>query len=155
VTPAHYNPTDDELLAIRCQLGDPAAFDELIQRWHAPLWTFVRHMVGDDEFGIARRTVMDSLRQEYARAATIEVDLDAIASGSPPIDETWKLEELERALDQLPIVEKEVLTLFYLQELSLGDISEALQVPVGTVKSRLFRARRLVREAIAARGPRS
>jgi hypothetical protein len=36
------NPTDDELLAIRCQLGEPDAFDDLITRWQAPLWSFVR-----------------------------------------------------------------------------------------------------------------
>jgi RNA polymerase sigma-70 factor (ECF subfamily) len=44
----------------------------------------------------------------------------------------------------LPIVQ-EVLTLFYLRELSLEEVAELLEVPVGTVKSRLFRARRLTR----------
>ena len=40
---------EDELLAIRCQLGEPAAFDALIERWHGPLWKYARRLTGDDE----------------------------------------------------------------------------------------------------------
>ena len=169
------NANDDELLAIRCQLGEPAAFDDLIARWHAPIWAFVRRLAGDDDaardivqdvwlrvirgipqlregaklrawlFGIARRTLMDRLRQQYARSPAVDVDLDEIAieTASNDIED---LQALERALERLPLVEREVVTLFYLQELTLHEIAEALNVPVGTVKSRLFRARRLLRQ---------
>ena len=58
------------------------------------------------------------------------------------------LATVERELARLPLVEREVLTLFYLRELSLGDVAEVLGVPVGTVKSRLFRARKLLRREI-------
>jgi RNA polymerase sigma-70 factor (ECF subfamily) len=180
-TPEH-DPADDELLAIRCQLGEPAAFDDLIARWHAPLWSFVRRLAGSDDsaqeifqdvwvrvirgipqlrdgarlrawlFGITRRTLMDHLRQEYARSPTVDVDVDGLAADAPGIEAAEDLEELERALVGLPIIEREVLTLFYLQELSLNEVAEALKVPVGTVKSRLFRAKRLMRQAMTARG---
>ena len=181
---SEHHPTDDELLAVRCQLGEPAAFDELIARWHAPLWSFVRRLVGDDDaareifqdvwvrvirgiprlrdgsklrawlFGIARRTLMDRLRQEYAQSPTVDVDVDEIAADGSTGEDAEELQELERALALLPIVEREVLTLFYLQELSLNEVAEALKVPVGTIKSRLFRAKRLLRQAMTARGVR-
>jgi RNA polymerase sigma factor (sigma-70 family) len=174
---------DDELLAIRCQLGDPAAFDDLIARWHAPLWGFVRRLTGDDEaareilqdvwirvirgiphlrdgsklrawlFGIARRTLMDRLRAQYARARTetLDIEIDEIAT-EPAVDEMDDVEALERALKQLPVLEREAITLFYLQELSLNEIADALTIPVGTVKSRLFRGRRLLRQRITEGG---
>jgi RNA polymerase sigma factor (sigma-70 family) len=171
----------DELLAIRCQLGEPAAFDDLISRWHGPLWAFVRRLAGNDDaageilqdvwirvlrgiprlreasklrawlFGIARRTLMDRLRDQYARAPAVEIDVEQIAV-EPSVDEVDDLVVLEEALDGLPLIEREALTLFYLEELSLNEIAETLGVPVGTVKSRLHRARRLLRQAISKRG---
>ena len=180
----HHDPAADELLAIRCQLGEPAAFDELIAGWHTPLWSFVRRLVGSDDaareifqdvwvrvirgipklrdgsklrawiFGIARRTLMDRLRQEYARASTVDVEIDEIAGNVPAIEDAEDLHELERALTGLPIIEREAVTLFYLEELSLNEVAEALKVPVGTIKSRLHRARRLLRQALIARGVR-
>ena len=173
--------TDDELLAIRCQLGEPAAFDDLIARWHGPLWAFVRRLAGDEEaareilqdvwvrvlrgiprlrdgsklrawlFGIARRTLMDRLREQYARVPAADVDVDELPRESPAGD-VDDLEALEDGLEQLPLVEREALTLFYLQELSLNEIAETLSVPVGTVKSRLFRGRRLLRQHLTERG---
>ena len=50
------------------------------------------------------------------------------------------------------MVEREVLTLFYLKELSLAEIADVLGVPAGTVKSRLFRARRLLRAEMDGQG---
>jgi RNA polymerase sigma factor (sigma-70 family) len=172
---------DDELLAIRCQLGEPAAFDDLITRWHGPLWAFVRRLTGDDDaarevlqdvwirvlrgisrlrdgsklrawlFGIARRTLMDRLRDQYARRPAVDVDVDEIAVEAS-IDDVDDMAALESAVESLPLVEREAVTLFYLEELSLNEIAETLAVPVGTVKSRLFRARRLLRQAINERG---
>ena len=90
------NRLADELLVVRCQLGELDAFDELIAIWHRPLWLYVRRMVQrDDEaqdllqeiwirvlrgmprlrdgsrlrgwlFGIAHNVLMDRLRREYA-----------------------------------------------------------------------------------------
>jgi RNA polymerase sigma-70 factor (ECF subfamily) len=174
---------DDELLAIRCQLGEAAAFDDLIARWHGPLWVFVRRLTGDDDaareilqdvwlrvirgiprlregsklrawlFGIARRTLMDRLRDQYARTRTrdSDVDVDEIPAEAA-VDEIDDLDGLERALQRLPLLEREAVTLFYLEELSLNEIAETLTVPLGTVKSRLFRGRRLLRERMTEGG---
>ena len=96
---------------------------------------------------------MDRLRDQYARtrALDLDVEVDEIPT-EPPADEIDDLDGLERALQQLPLLEREAVTLFYLQELSLNDIAEALKVPVGTVKSRLFRGRRLLRQHMTVGG---
>jgi DNA-directed RNA polymerase specialized sigma24 family protein len=39
----------DELLVVRCQLGEPDAFDALIERWHQALWLYIRRMTGRDD----------------------------------------------------------------------------------------------------------
>ena len=40
---------EDEWIAVRCQLGERAAFDELIQRWHGPIWQYVSRLSDDDD----------------------------------------------------------------------------------------------------------
>jgi RNA polymerase sigma factor (sigma-70 family) len=50
-------------------------------------------------------------------------------------------EHLRHALDQLPIHQREVLTLFFLDDLSLEELSTLIEIPVGTVKSRLHYAK--------------
>jgi RNA polymerase sigma factor (sigma-70 family) len=74
-----------------------------------------------------------------------EVDTDALAAEPEPSDREASFEALDAAIETLPVIEREVLTLFYLRDLSLAEIADALSVPVGTVKSRLFRARRMAR----------
>src|SRR5215210_5728868 len=52
------------------------------------------------------------------------------------------------AIDALPPDFREVLVLSDMESMSYGEIAEALKVPVGTVKSRLFRARRLLQASL-------
>jgi RNA polymerase sigma-70 factor, ECF subfamily len=55
---------------------------------------------------------------------------------------------LRRAIDELPLLFREVLLLADVEEMSYREIAESLSIPVGTVTSRLMRARRKVREAL-------
>lgn len=174
---------EDEWIAVRCQLGERAAFDELIQRWHGPIWEYVRHLSDDDSaqdlaqdiwlrvlrgigrlrdpaklrawlFGIAHRTWIDTLRRKYA---AVVVDLDDVDRHELPdpmgADELeQELTAVEQELSRLPAIEREALTLFYLRELSLQEIAQALDIPVGTVKSRLHRARGMLRRELTGKG---
>lgn len=173
---------EDELLVVRCQLGERPAFDELIQRWHEPLWRYVRRLADDDDtanditqdvwlrvlrgigrlrdgaklrpwlFGVARRASMDRLRGRYAAPLVADVDPATIAAEDAPDDLEEELRAMEEEMSRLPVVERETLTLFYLRELSLAEVASVLEVPVGTVKSRLFRARRMLRHEMETRG---
>lgn len=59
-------------------------------------------------------------------------------------------ELLQRAIEELPWRMREVLVLHDLEALSYEEIAEALGIPLGTVKSRLFHARARLREALAS-----
>jgi RNA polymerase sigma-70 factor (ECF subfamily) len=88
-------------------------------------------------------------RREAPRGSKVPVDADVDVNEIPADAQAeggeQDLQLLELAVARLPIVEREVLTLFYLEELSLNEVAETLKVPVGTIKSRLFRARQMVR----------
>jgi RNA polymerase sigma-70 factor (ECF subfamily) len=176
---------EDELLVIRCQLGERSAFEELAARWQLPLWNYVRRQTGSDDvardvaqdvwvrilrgiarlrdgarlrpwlFGIARRALMDRLRQQYAAPPESDVDVADVAAGQSLDSPEEDLAAMEHELANLPAIEREILTLFYLRELSLAQVADVLDVPVGTVKSRLFRARRMLRHGLHSRGTRT
>jgi RNA polymerase sigma-70 factor (ECF subfamily) len=57
-------------------------------------------------------------------------------------------EQVHHALDQLPLPQREALTLYFLQDLSIDEIAGVLNVPPGTVKSRLHYAKQAVRKII-------
>ena len=172
----------DELLAVRCQLGERQAFDALIVRWHEPLWRYLRRLANSDDtardlmqdtwlrvlrgigrlrepaslrpwlFGIARRVAMDRLRYEYIRRPAEDVELDELAADETAAHDDPDLATLDAALAALPPMERETLTLFYLRELTLPEMAAMLEVPLGTVKSRLFRARQVLRRALEKPG---
>jgi RNA polymerase sigma-70 factor (ECF subfamily) len=182
----HRSPNDpriDALLAVRCQLGEREAFDDLIRRWAMPLRRHVCRVTGSEDhadelvqeiwlqvlqgigrlqdpakfrpwlFGIAHRRLMDRLRERYASAVDFAVDPDSLAVEDATPDRDLEARELERGLADLPALEREVLSLFYLDELSLGEVAAVLAVPIGTVKSRLFRARQLLRHQLTGATP--
>ena len=57
-------------------------------------------------------------------------------------------EQVRRALDDLPVPYREILLLCEVEEMSYQEISSMLGIPMGTVMSRLSRARRALREAV-------
>jgi RNA polymerase sigma-70 factor, ECF subfamily len=57
-------------------------------------------------------------------------------------------EQLQSAIDELPVQFREVLLLCEVEDMSYQEISETLSVPIGTVMSRLSRARRTIRDRL-------
>jgi len=58
-------------------------------------------------------------------------------------------EQVHHALDKLPLLQREALTLYFLEDLSIDDIARVLEVPTGTVKSRLHYAKQAIRKIIS------
>lgn len=92
---------------------------------------------------IARRTAID-LHRRTARRPT--VPLDEAATPAAPVDEdaTVDLWAVREAVEELPEVERTVMRLQHLEGLSQPEIATRLGVPVGTIKSRSFRAHRML-----------
>jgi len=75
---------------------------------------------------------------------------DSIATASDRLDAERAVQKLERAMSRLAAGDKDVLALYAAGDLDYRGIARALDVPVGTVRSRLNRARRVLRIALTA-----
>ena len=103
-------------------------------------------------YRIARRAAMRHLREQYADPAidSSAPDLDAIEAD---IDQrlcftAQDAEQFHRALGRLPLAFREVLTLHFLEEMPVAQVAEVIGIPPGTVKSRLYHAKRALRDLL-------
>lgn len=110
-------------------------------------------------FRILRNTFLTS-RTGLQAMRTVPLDADdAINEEVVAVTETPESILLEhasnaailKALEQLPVIFREVLLLCDLEEMSYEEISQTVAIPIGTVMSRLHRARRALREALQPR----
>jgi RNA polymerase sigma-70 factor, ECF subfamily len=147
---------------------DPAAAEDLVQETYLRayrsweqfdrgtncrswLFTICRNThLHEQERARTRYEVMESDIQHHNEASGSVsrsfMDRATVAAGSP--DDFFKLivdDALLTAIDALPDDFREVLVLSDLGDLTYPEIAEVIGIPVGTVKSRLFRARHQVR----------
>ena len=83
-------------------------------------------------------------RQERERSAVAVETLPAPAAPAPSVTDSMRL---ERILADLSPVRRAVVTLFYLRERTVDEVAEILEMPSGTVKTHLHRARANLRRA--------
>ncbi len=112
----------DELLVMRCQDGDAAAMDALVGRWHERLLRHACRLTGSLE--AAREAVQDAWL--------------GIVRGLRRLDDAG---DVRAAMAGLSDAQRIALTLHYLDGLSVAEIAEVQDVPIGTVKSRLHHGR--------------
>ena len=105
---------------------------------------------------IVRNTAYTLLKKNHATDLTTTFDEEIHAGGRESVSPATILEHAEdaelmkNAMNELPVEFREILTLRHQEELSYQEIGEILKIPVGTVMSRLARARARLREYLAS-----
>jgi RNA polymerase sigma-70 factor (ECF subfamily) len=106
---------------------------------------------------IVRNTSYTLLKKNRAVDLSTTFDEDIHASGHDSVSPATLLERSENAdlvreaMDKLPVDFREILVLRHLEGLSYNEIADIAQIPLGTVMSRLARARGKLKECLAAR----
>jgi RNA polymerase sigma-70 factor, ECF subfamily len=107
-------------------------------------------------FRILRNTFLTS-RTGLAATKTVPLETEngeeQVVAISRETPESLLLEQADQqrvqaALEQVPVIFREVLLLCDVEEMSYQEIAETLVVPIGTVMSRLYRARKALRAAL-------
>ncbi|WP_041808134.1 sigma-70 family RNA polymerase sigma factor [Evansella cellulosilytica] len=97
----------------------------------------------------------DYLRKTYFKRVVIMGVIDRLITDRTPEDNIIQKsmdKELAECIFILPIKYREVIILFYYEDLSLTEMGELLGENVSTLKSRLQRARRRLKEVLSSRG---
>lgn len=103
-------------------------------------------------YGVVRRSVSTHRRAARARAVGVQDGVDSASSDPTPLEQTESNEELallQRLLLELDEPKREVFALVELEELTIPEAAEALEIPLNTAYSRLRAARRDFEAALA------
>ncbi|MGA3197697.1 MAG: sigma-70 family RNA polymerase sigma factor [Terriglobales bacterium] len=106
-------------------------------------------------YKILRNAFLTS-RTGLKAAATVPIDLEGNEEILPAMKETPESillrrsdgQLVQRALEQLPVAYREILLLCEIEEMSYQEISATLAIPMGSVMSRLSRARKTLRDGL-------
>lgn len=142
--------------------GDPSQADDLTQEtmlkayraWHQyKQGTNVRAWL----LTILRHTFINEYRRDKSRGTTVDVaeyeqftvfhDVQEVDPEGRFFDQIVD-DEVVRAIDQLPEEFRECIVLSDIGELSYAEVADIMKIPVGTVKSRLYRARQALQRLL-------
>lgn len=171
----------DEQLMLAFTRGSTEAFGELFSRYKQPLFGFFRRRVRDaaEAEELTQETFVVLLRAavRYEASALFRTYLYAIAfkilrahrrkavfratffgfvkaDREPASDSQSEAEiSLRHAIGKLERIDREILLLREFEQLSYAEIASLLHLPLNTVRSRLFRARMVLRELLTRPAP--
>ena len=137
-------------------LGDGAAADDVVQDVYLQAWkSFSQFELGTNCRAWLFKILFHTLhhyRRKWLNLRIInqsEAILDEAVAGSPPLPEHITDEEMLAALAEVPLDFRAVVLLTDVEEFSYKEAAGILNVPIGTVMSRLSRGRKLLRDRLA------
>lgn len=136
------------------------AAEELTSEVMLEVWKAAGRFRGDSlvstwMFGIARFKALSALRRRGAATVALEDAPEPADPGQAPdegLDQRGLKTRVARALGQLSPDHRAVMELTFYEELPYPDIAKILDCPVNTVKTRMFHARKNLRDILAAEG---
>ena len=174
--------TNDSLLVDRCLNRERKAYEELLDRYESPIFNVAYRILNDYDDAadvtqsvfikayeklhtynakyklfswLYRIAINESLNYLNQRKKTVPID-DTLTNDERDICDTLDDQitntMIQKALMQLSIEYRTVITLYHFQNLSYKEMSFVLSIPEKTVKSRLFSARTLLRELMKREG---
>jgi len=160
-------PQPDLLAAIprlrryaRVLTGDSARADDLVQETLARGWEKRRLWIAGSDLRAWLFTIMHNvfvnqraIAMRDAQNVSLDDDADGGGAWQLPVRASQQahveLIEVMRELSRLPAEQREVLVLAAVEEMRYEEIAEVLSIPIGTVMSRLSRARAKLRRSLA------
>ncbi|MFN3857118.1 MAG: RNA polymerase sigma factor [Caulobacter sp.] len=168
----------DAYLVLCARDGDRAAFEQLARRWDARLQAHAWRLTGQRDLaaeaaqgawieiarGLGRLQAPEAFgawayrivsRQCARRIGGLRHDralAGALAAQPEPVaDEPAAASDIDRlraAIRTLPAAQRAAVALFHFEDMSIAEVAVALDVPAGTVKTRLMHARRALRAVL-------
>ena len=159
-----FEPLRPRIYAVAYRLVGPDDAEDVVMDTYLKAWQALPRFAGRSTLstwlcGIARHQALDALRRRARREGgrrefrddtdpLANVEDSTLASPSEAVRQNDDQGVVSRAMTALPALHAQILVLRYVDELSYTDIAAALGISMGTTMSRLFNAKRKLREAV-------
>ena len=173
------NRAQYEWMALRCQAGEPGAFEDLIAVMERPLLYYAMTLTGNADsaldvlqevwikafrgihklkdpgslrswlYSITHGIAVDRIRKNYSREQAEAAHVEDFDEAEEPAFANEDATAVHEALQQIGAIHREVLVLHFLEDLSIAEIAEVVGCSEGTAKSRMYYAKRAMREVLS------
>jgi RNA polymerase sigma-70 factor (ECF subfamily) len=172
----------DEWIALRCQAGDKTGFEDLVAIMERPLLYYATKLTGNAETGldvlqdvwvkvfreirvlknpaslrpwlyrVTHGLAVDRIRQHVSREKAEEAHVEGFREAADVSFTGDDAAAIHEALNYLEPKHREVLVLYFLEDLSLTEVAAVVGCSEGTVKSRMHYAKKTMKEILAGGG---
>jgi RNA polymerase sigma-70 factor (ECF subfamily) len=138
-------------------LHDQALAEELVQEVTLRIWRRAssfdpsKGAASSWIFGVARNVASD-LGRARLRVPTPVEDLVVVATEPWNEESSWRQWQIATAIQTLPVEQQRIIHLAYVLQFTQSEIAKALDIPLGTVKTRLYQGLRALRSMLAELG---
>jgi RNA polymerase sigma-70 factor, ECF subfamily len=167
-----------EWLVLRCQAGDRGAFADLIGVMERPLLYYATSLTGNQDaaldvlqevwlkvvrsirklkdpgslkpwlYAITHGIAVDRIRRDYSRERVEGSQVEEFDQAVEPSFANEDAAVIHQALSQIGIKHREVLVLYFLQDLSIDEVASVIGCSSGTVKSRMHYAKQAMKQIL-------
>jgi RNA polymerase sigma-70 factor (ECF subfamily) len=130
--------------------------EDILMETYTEVWKCAKKFKGNSRattwiMGIARNLAMNELGK-FRRYDNIE-DFPNLSNGVMPDPEPMdRQRRLKEAMRKIPVKHREILDLVFFHEMSYQEVSQVLDIPVNTVKTRVFYAKETLKNALNRMG---
>lgn len=172
----------DEWVALRCQSGEQNAFEDLVTLMERPLLYYATKLTGNAEgaldilqevwikafreirnlkdpaslrpwlYRITHGIAVDRIRKQFSTEKAEEALVAAFEESAEPVFTESDAAAIHMAMDELAPKHREVLLLYFLEEFSVAEIAAVARCSSGTIKSRLYYAKRAMKQILLRGG---
>ena len=174
--------TRDEWLALRCQAGEAAAFEDLLAAMERPLLYYATKLLASEDraldvlqdvwvrafrdirrlkdpgslrpwlYRLTHGLAVDRIRGSASRERAEEAHAEQFEEAAEPEFSWADADAVHEALDRLELKHREVLVLHFLEDFSVEEIAAVVGCAEGTVKSRIYHAKREMKTILVRGG---
>lgn len=141
-------------------LNDRQLAEEVLQDVMLAVWNNAASFRGESKVRtwllvIARNRAINAHRRKVPQLMPLDDELDFQSGDTSPLEKVERKtqrEALHEVLQSMPPTQREILELVFFHQLSGPEVAELLGINIGTVKSRLHRAKEMLRRALQMTG---